>query len=49
MIWELYVSNFVVVVVVVVVSFILSRLLNLGFSANFSLQCIPHPDMGSLV
>ena len=36
------------VVVVVVVYFILSRLLNLAFSANLGLRCMPHPGMGPL-
>ena len=34
---------------VVVVYFILSRLLNLAFSANLGLLCMPHPGMGPLV
>ena len=31
------------------VYFILSRLLNLAFSANLGLLCMPHPGMGPLV
>ena len=36
-------------VVVVVVYFVLSRLLQLAFSANLGLLCMPHPGMGPLV
>ena len=39
----------IVVLVVVVGYFILSRLLNLAFSASLGLLCMPHPGAGPLV
>ena len=46
---EAWFHNISLSVVVVVISFILSRLLYLAFSANLGLLCMPHSGMGPIV